>query len=500
MPRGTARWICGAVLILGAFTGRAGDWPMLAHDVARSGGTAEQLKPPFARKWYRLFPDEGIQTGVQPVIADDKVFLGTLGGQLHAINAGTGKDAWCYLAGSPVLHAAAVEGSRVFFGTADGSLHAVNCADGKRAWRFKTGAAVWNAPAVHAGIVCFGSRDGHFYALAAESGRIRWAVDLGAPILNSPAVDARAGRIYVGTEAMCIHAFRLPNGEPLWKTEPLPGSTLRGYHPVIAPDGAVIVTTAPVIGYDRFQELLLEMTRSVFGDFASWRHNKQENERLRAENFRLMQNPSTYEAQLDFIRKRLAAEPQFQTFFVLDEQTGRPRFVAPVVASESMNGPGAPPLVTPEGKVIVKYQVLLRSRYEHYSPFLNVGYLDTRTGHIEPIMDQARTYGWHDSLLLVHDEQCQLSFAGKLLFNTHQDNVNAMDLQTLKGFPQPLALNVHEPAPGEALANRIEAWRAKELPPGAEWLIRGTAVYGGGSVPGRPRCDCEWQFLLPPHA
>src|SRR5687768_14555763 len=36
------------------------DWPMLGHDAARSGATAAELRPPFARKWYRAFPDEGI--------------------------------------------------------------------------------------------------------------------------------------------------------------------------------------------------------------------------------------------------------------------------------------------------------------------------------------------------------------------------------------------------------------------------------------------------------
>src|SRR5262249_23751725 len=157
-------------------------------------------------------------------------------------------------------------------------------------------------------------------------------------------------------------------------------------------------------------------------------------------------------------------------FFVLDPANGRQRFVTPIVASESMNGPGAPPLVTANGRVLVKYQVLLRSRYEHYSPFLNLRCLDTATAPIPPVMDHTRTYGWHDSLLLVHDEQSQLSFAGNLLLNTHQDNVNALDLGTLKGYPQPLALNIHEPARGEALAIRMEALREHELPPGSEWL------------------------------
>ena len=43
------------------------DWPMLGHDAARSGATKTELEGPFARKWYRAFPDEGIMTGVQPV-------------------------------------------------------------------------------------------------------------------------------------------------------------------------------------------------------------------------------------------------------------------------------------------------------------------------------------------------------------------------------------------------------------------------------------------------
>jgi hypothetical protein len=38
---------------------------MLAHDAARSGSTTAEVRPPFERKWYRLFPDEGLMTGTQ---------------------------------------------------------------------------------------------------------------------------------------------------------------------------------------------------------------------------------------------------------------------------------------------------------------------------------------------------------------------------------------------------------------------------------------------------
>ena len=142
----------------------------------------------------------------------------------------------------------------------------------------------------------------------------------------------------------------------------------------------------------------------------------------------------------------------------------------------------APPVVTPGGKVIVKFSALLRSRYEHYSPFLNVGYLDTATGDITPVMDQSRTYGWYDSLLLVHDEQSQLAVGGNVLFNTHQDNVNAMDLLTLEGYPFPLAVNQHEVKGADEAAVWAAYLGGKSLPIGWEWFGRGTAVYGGGSA------------------
>src|SRR6266480_971795 len=60
------------------------DWPMLGHDPARSGTTAVEVRPPFARKWYRLFTDEGLMSGVQPVAAGGRIYLGTQAGILHA--------------------------------------------------------------------------------------------------------------------------------------------------------------------------------------------------------------------------------------------------------------------------------------------------------------------------------------------------------------------------------------------------------------------------------
>ena len=368
------------------------------------------------------------------------------------------------------------------FGDSSGKISAVDVHDGKLAWSVQTGAAVWNAPLIHEGTALVGSRDGKLYAIDVGTGTVRWKGATGGPLLASAALDLKRGRVYVASEDMHVYGFDLAEGRRLWQSAKLPGVSFRGYHPVVAPDGSVMVTATPALDLESFDPILMSMVKEILGDFASWRHKKDENDRLRESNFKKMAEPGTYEAQLTFIRKRLTDEPIYQTFFVLDPNTGQQKFVTPIVYAESMNGTGAPPIVTAEGKVIVKFQVLLRSRYEHYSPFLNVGYLDTATGHITPIMDQSRTYGWHDSLLLVHDEQCQLSAAGRVLINTHQDNVNAMDLGTLRGYEQPFCRNVHEPKAGEAVGIWAAVFRGESVPVGKEWLARGTAVYGGGSV------------------
>ena len=455
---------------------------MLAHDPARSGATSTEIRPPFERKWYRLFPDEGLMAGVQPIVKDGKVFIGTLTGILHAIDGNTGKDLWTFKTAGAILHTCAASEGKVFFGNAEGKIYAVNAADGSPVWSVQTGSAVWNSPLVYEGMVIVGSRDGKLYAIDSDSGAIKWVAPTGSPLLSSPALDTKARRVYVGSEDMHVYAFKFGDGRQIWRSDKLPGASLRGYHPVVAPDGSVMVTVTPVISQDSIEPILLDMVKEIFGDFASWRHTKEENARLREQNFKQMENPDTYQSQLRYIRKRLTEQPAYQTFFVLDPKTGKQKFVAPIVYAESMNGTGAPPVVTPDGKVVVKFQALLRSRYEHYSPFLNVGYLDTSTGHITPIMDQSRTYGWHDSLLLVHDEQCQLSAAGRVLINTHQDNVNAMDMDTLAGYAEPFCRNIHEPAPGEAAGLWAAIFRSQSLPVSKEWLPRGTAVYGGGSA------------------
>jgi outer membrane protein assembly factor BamB len=154
----TTHWRIAAALAVALWSCAArADWPMLGHDAARTGATAAEVRPPFERKWYRAFPEEGLMTGVQPVVADGVVYVGTLRGVLHAIDAASGQDRWAFRAGGPVLHSCAASGGKVVFGCADGRVYGINAADGKQAWAVDTGAAVWNAPAIHDGAALVGS-------------------------------------------------------------------------------------------------------------------------------------------------------------------------------------------------------------------------------------------------------------------------------------------------------------------------------------------------------
>jgi len=82
----------------------SGDWPMLGHDASRSGATPAELCPPFERKWYRLFTDEGLMSGLQPVVAEGTVFTGNRDGQLYALDAATGKTKWTASTGGSLLN------------------------------------------------------------------------------------------------------------------------------------------------------------------------------------------------------------------------------------------------------------------------------------------------------------------------------------------------------------------------------------------------------------
>src|SRR6516162_5705125 len=122
--------------LLGALPVAAGDWPTVRHDARRGGHTADCVRGPYRLEWATEFPEETLATAVEAVVADGRVFVGTLNGTLWALDRRTGRALWRHQAGAPIAHSPAWSGGRVFCGDAGGTLRALDAATGRPAWTF----------------------------------------------------------------------------------------------------------------------------------------------------------------------------------------------------------------------------------------------------------------------------------------------------------------------------------------------------------------------------
>jgi outer membrane protein assembly factor BamB len=203
-------------------------------------------------------------------LADGTVYAGGQDGQLHAVDARTGRRRWSFKAGGPIrtratasgtalyfqaddgyLHAlaaasgeerwrarvvekpierlpfddpksrydrfgsdVAVASGRLFLGTHDGRVLALDPARGETLWEFASGDSVLAAPAVDGGRVFFGSFDGHVYALEAASGKLLWKRDTRGPVVSTPAVAG--DRLVVGNRSYDLVGLDARTGEPAW--------------------------------------------------------------------------------------------------------------------------------------------------------------------------------------------------------------------------------------------------------------------------------------------
>src|SRR5262245_43401753 len=75
------------------------DWPMFRGNALLSGVATSKLPEKLALLW--TFQAEGKNESIEssPAVAHGVVYIGTIGGYLHAIDLGTGKGKWKYYTG-----------------------------------------------------------------------------------------------------------------------------------------------------------------------------------------------------------------------------------------------------------------------------------------------------------------------------------------------------------------------------------------------------------------
>jgi outer membrane protein assembly factor BamB len=197
--------------------------------VGDDAGTLHAIDATTGRPRWTLRVVSAVRT--RPVIHDGRIYLHADNGRLYCIEAATGEEQWrATLEAAPIVRLPVddpktrfdrygsdplVAGDRIYVGTHDGKVIALERATGKPVWSFAAGDAVLAAPAIADGRVFFGSYDRHVYALDSKSGREIWKHDTGAPVVSTPAIDA--GRVVVGSRSYDLLGLDAATGAVAWK-------------------------------------------------------------------------------------------------------------------------------------------------------------------------------------------------------------------------------------------------------------------------------------------
>ncbi len=150
----------------------AADWPVFRHDNARTGYTGTEVPAQVGRAWKK---DIGTKLS-QPVVADGRLFTSAVETHtVYALDAGTGKEAWRFIAGGRVNSPPTLYKGLALFGCADGWIYALRAADGELAWKFRaapTGRRLMSFGQIESVWPLDGSvlvQDGRLYAVAGRS-------------------------------------------------------------------------------------------------------------------------------------------------------------------------------------------------------------------------------------------------------------------------------------------------------------------------------------------
>ncbi len=412
-------------------------WPTLHNDYQRSGYTDEVLTGPFERKWYRDFHDEMIATRVEAIVAEGKVFVGTFAGKLRALDIDTGRTVWTFDAAGPIGASPSYHDGKLYIGCDEafdrGWMYCLRASDGETVWQTPVDGGVWVNPACDGEKVYFGTRTGTFQALDAETGKPIWQQPTGGMILKPASLSRDGKRILVGSEDMHVYCFS-PDGKRLWKSEKLPGLSLRDQGATIWQD-RLVVRTNPTDGFHeamhRQGEVLEAIQRAI-------PLNDQDKVLLdKWGDYMLHNTPRRRKAEQEGIVEYLKKNPHEQTFHTLDLATGKRLGVSPIFYTGGLHNPPTPPAVNPEtGELYTLARTALTYYLRGVRRYSSICKLDPETGmavwHFPEKRHDVKRQ-WY-GIPMIGDETSALSLMGNHLIVTHQGDIGAIDLETEKAY------------------------------------------------------------------
>lgn len=243
--------------VLGATIG-PGDWPFYGHDhentranaadAAITKATAATLVPLWSA-------DVGGDVTGTPAVAYGRVYAGTFGGSVVALDAASGSELWRYEAGFDVSASVAVDAGRVFFPDHGGSVTALDAFTGAHLWttdlsRGQEPVALYGSPVPVRGDIVLGVSSleelnaeedidfqGAVVRLDGATGALEWRTFTvcdtcqGGAVWSTPAISEAMNLLYVGVgnaytfpagnHTDAIVAFDLDTGAIAWSNQKL---------------------------------------------------------------------------------------------------------------------------------------------------------------------------------------------------------------------------------------------------------------------------------------
>ena len=157
----------------------------------------------------------------RPVVWQGKVFAGSAGSSVSALELHTGKSLWTWngekksrWSGGP-----GVGEGLVVIGSLDGEVVALDEASGAQKWAAKVPNEVIAAPAVQGGLVFVRSNDGRVTAFDAANGERRWDWRADMPALTvrgNAGLTLGPGYLFVGNDNGSVTALSANDGAELW--------------------------------------------------------------------------------------------------------------------------------------------------------------------------------------------------------------------------------------------------------------------------------------------
>ncbi|PJK10033.1 outer membrane protein assembly factor BamB [Lysobacteraceae bacterium NML08-0793] len=157
----------------------------------------------------------------RPVVAEGRVYAAAGNGSVRAIDLANGQTLWSWngekhsrWSGGP-----GVGDGLVVIGSLDGEVVALNAASGTERWRAKVNNEVIASPAIQGNTVMVRSNDGRVTAFDAASGaeRWRWQADMPAlTVRGNAGLALGPGYLFVGNDNGKLVALSVNEGAELW--------------------------------------------------------------------------------------------------------------------------------------------------------------------------------------------------------------------------------------------------------------------------------------------